>query len=76
MEKVDLKAIQLVFDMAEQFQPVTELMAKYEDIPMSLADACLVRMSELLPGALIFTTDSDFGIYRRLRRQPIQTLAP
>jgi len=68
--------VKTAFNLAEQFQPVTELMAKYEDIPMSLADACLVRRSELQPSALIFTTDAHFGIYRRLKRQPIQTLAP
>lgn len=39
-------------------------MAKYQSVPMSLADACLVRMSELIPDSLVFTLDSDFQIYR------------
>jgi len=76
MDRVADKTFQLSFDLSEQLQPVSELMAKYEDIGMSLADACLVRMTELQPEAVIFSTDSDFGIYRRLKRQPIQTLLP
>ena len=39
------------------------LMKRYENVPMSLADACLVRMSELISGSLILTLDSDFRIY-------------
>jgi hypothetical protein len=45
-------------------------------MPMSLADACLVRMSELRSQSRLFTTDSDFRIYRRNRRQLISLLAP
>ena len=35
-------------------------MQKYADVPMSLADACLVRMSETLSDSLILTLDTDF----------------
>jgi hypothetical protein len=40
-------------------------MSKYENIPMSLADGYLVRMSELLDNSVVFTIDSDFRIYRK-----------
>jgi hypothetical protein len=43
---------------------------------MSLADACLVRMSELYSDSVVLTTDSDFNVYRRNRRQIIPTLMP
>lgn len=43
---------------------------------MSLADACLVRMSELLSDCTVFTTDSDFNIYRRHRNQIIPVIMP
>ena len=43
---------------------------------MSLADACLVRMSETLPASLLLTTDADFRIYRRHGRQAIPTVLP
>ena len=45
-------------------------------VPMSLADACLVRMSELNSKAKVLTLDSDFKIYRRNKRQVIPTLFP
>lgn len=52
------------------------LLKKYASVPMSLADGCLVRMSELYPSGRVFTLDSDFGIYRRNGRQKIATLMP
>ena len=49
---------------------------RYADQPMSLADACLVRLSELHPDAYILTLDSDFRIYRRNGRSQIPALLP
>jgi hypothetical protein len=43
---------------------------------MSLADGCLVRMSELAADGVVFTLDSDFRIYRRHGRQKIPLLMP
>ena len=45
-------------------------------MPMSFADACVVRLSELHPRAEVWTTDSDFTIYRRNRRSPIPLRMP
>jgi hypothetical protein len=36
---------------------------------MRIADACLVRLTEILPNPLLLTIDSDFKIYRRLGRR-------
>lgn len=52
------------------------LLRRYDDTPMSFADACLVRMAELHDDAAIFTTDSDFCAYRKNGRQTIPLLAP
>jgi uncharacterized protein len=52
------------------------LMTRYATVPMSLADSCLVRMSEIYPKSHVFTLDSDFRIYRRNGRQMIPTIAP
>ncbi len=58
-------------------QPVLRrLIHKYRDLPMSVADACLVRMAELHPRAAVFTVDSDFLIYRKDGRQPIPVIMP
>lgn len=48
----------------------------YENVPMSLADACLVRLAENHPGSPVCTTDSDFTIYRIKRNQPIPIIHP
>ena len=53
-----------------------ELMARYRDVPMSLADATLVRLAELNEDARVFTLDADFRIYRRHRSKVIPVLMP
>lgn len=55
---------------------VLALMQTYRDRPMSLADACLVRLSEKFRGSIVVTLDSDFTVYRRHRRQAIPLLCP
>ncbi len=57
-------------------QTIATLMRKYADVPMSLADACLVRLPEVIPQAVVFTPDTDFGIYRRRGRSVIPLLTP
>ena len=64
------------FDLASDLEPVLRLMQKYASLPMSLADACLVRMSETLPDPVILTTDADFRIYRRHSRQIVPCVTP
>jgi hypothetical protein len=43
---------------------------------MSFADACLVRLTELLPDPVVLTTDTDFRVYRRHGRQAIPVAMP
>jgi predicted nucleic acid-binding protein len=62
--------------LAEHGAHVTQLMRRYSNVPMSLADACLVRLSEMVPDALVFTLDTDFFIYRRRGRAVIPLLTP
>jgi predicted nucleic acid-binding protein len=68
--------VKLSFALREQFPEVEALMAKYSDVPMALADACLVRMAELEPGAVVVTCDSDFQTYRKHRTRRIPLLMP
>jgi len=52
-------------------------MEKYGDQEMQLADACLVRMSELHRDSRVFTLDKQgFRVYRRFERQVIPLVAP
>ena len=64
------------FSLDDDMEPVLKLLQKYADVPISLADACLVRMAETLPDPVILTTDSDFRIYRRHSRQMVPCVMP
>src|SRR3990172_2328788 len=70
------RAVLASFDLNDDLEAVLKLLQKYADVPMSIADACLVRMSETLSDALVLTTDSDFRIYRRHSRQVIPCVMP
>lgn len=69
-------SVVLAFDLGDGLDRVLGLMQKYADVPMSLADACLVRMSETLADPLVLTTDADFRSYRRHGRQVVPCMAP
>jgi predicted nucleic acid-binding protein len=69
-------AVVIAFELGAHLTPVLTFMQKYADVPMSLADACLVRMTEMTADPLILTTDSDFRIYRRHGRQVVPCLFP
>jgi len=62
--------------LGDNIARISELMSRYANVPMSLADACLVRMSEQFSDSPLLTCDSDFRIYREHRRQRIPTLMP
>ena len=64
------------FDLDSDLDPVLKLLQKYADVPMSLADACLVRMTETHSDPIILSTDSDFHIYRRHSRQIVPCVLP
>jgi uncharacterized protein len=64
------------FRLTDELASVSRLLARYANVPMSLADACLVRMSEQHAGAVVMTLDSDFKLYRRHGRSVIPTIAP
>ena len=68
--------IQCAFDFQQQAPAVWKLMDKYSDTPMDFADACLVRMSEIHSKPQVWTTDSDFLVYRRHGRTAIPLFAP
>jgi predicted nucleic acid-binding protein len=78
------KALQLVkqgyikipFCLSKEIETVEKLMPRYNSVPMSLADACLVRMTEIYTDASILTLDSDFRIYRKHRNQEISVIMP
>jgi len=60
----------------EEHKTLRALMRRYRQLPMSLADATLVRLSELHRDCRVFTLDSDFRIYRRHGSKAIPVLMP
>ena len=52
------------------------MIRRYSNVPMSLADACLVRMAEIYPQSLVMTLDRDFTVYRKNARQVVSLLCP
>ena len=70
------RALVVAFELSQNVEPVTKLIEKYSDVPMSLADACLVRMTETLADPIILTTDEDFPVYRRHSRQVVPCVTP
>lgn len=69
-------AVLSAFSLHDDIEAVLGLMRKYASVPMSLADACLVRMTETLDNPILLTTDTDFRIYRRHSRQIIPCVLP
>ncbi len=63
-------------EVEDQLTDLRVLMRRYRDRPMSLADACLVRLSEIHSGSTILTLDADFRIYRRHGNKVISVLMP
>lgn len=69
-------ALRLAPILAEETGAVLDLLDKYEDVPMSVADACIVRLTEVLSDVLVLTTDTDFKVYRRHSRRVVPCLLP
>jgi len=76
LEMVTKGVLNIAFNAEAEIDWLIKLQRRYQNLPMSLADACLVRMAELHAQSHVFTLDSDFRIYRRHGRQVIPVLAP
>ena len=77
VEMIHAGEIVLAFDLTAQASSVLALLKKYADRDMDLADACIVRMTELMRECRVITLDrSDFSVYRRNGRDLIPLIAP
>ena len=68
--------VQMGMVLGDEIAAVQGLFERYDNVPASLADACLVRMSEQHAQCRVFTLDADFHIYRRHGRRVIPLLTP
>lgn len=75
IEYVSRNRIVIGLQLEPELPALRALLERYANVPMSLADACLVRLAEMT-GLPICTLDSDFAIYRANGRRALQLIAP
>lgn len=76
MDLMERGIVSIAFHLEANAADVRKYMERYASLPMSLADACLVRMAEMHAGAEVFTLDSHFKIYRLSSRRVIPVRMP
>ena len=76
MQLIQREILMISFHLDEHIDPVKKLLTKYQSVPMSLADACLDRRSELHSTRYVVPMDSDFNLYRKNSRQVIPSIMP
>jgi uncharacterized protein len=76
LERIENGLLRIALEIEDHCAALKALMKRYADVPMSLADSCLVRMSEIYPESRVLTLDRHFRFYRRNRRQMIPIIAP
>lgn len=74
IEMVGEGFISIGMQLSDDHSATLALVRRYTNVPMSLADACLVRLAELNPQSPVLTLDSDFSVYRKNGRQVIDML--
>jgi predicted nucleic acid-binding protein len=76
LELIQNGALSVAFRIDEHVDALRKLLRKYSDTPMSLADACILRMSEIHDRHAVFTLDSDFLVYRKHGRTSLTLIHP
>lgn len=73
---VERGVVRVAMSLQEEAVAVRALFQRYDNVPASLADACLIRLSELHEPCRVVTLDSDFHVYRRHGRKAIPLVTP
>lgn len=74
MQNVREGIFQIPFTLSSRTSQLEALLKKYADVPMDLADACLVDLATQTGSGRILTLDGDFKIYRWGRNRPFELL--
>lgn len=69
-------ALRVAFRIDEHIAVLRKLLRKHRDTPISLADACIVRMAEVHDRHAVLTLDSDFLVYRKHGRAALTLIHP
>jgi uncharacterized protein len=75
LSMVEDRLIEVKFDVEKEAAQLRQLIRRYSNVPMSLADASLVRLAEIHK-APVCTLDSDFKVYRLFGRTPLDVICP
>lgn len=73
---IERGVVQVAMSLGDEAAAVRALFQRYDNVPASLADACLIRLAELNEPCRVLTLDSDFHIYRRHGRKVISLITP
>jgi len=76
LELIERGLIKISFNMDSEIDSVRKLITRYENISISFADACIIRMSEQNKNSKVFTLDSNFKIYKKNRGNVIPVIMP
>ncbi len=76
LELIQNGALSVAFQLDEHLGASRKSLQKYSDTPMSLADACIVRMAEIHDRHAVLTLDSDFLVYRKHGRALLTLIRP
>lgn len=74
IENVADGIFQLPFQLSREAGSLKQILRKYRDRSIDLADACLIRLADEFETAEILTLDKDFAIYRWGRNKPFHLL--
>ena len=77
LEMLRVGDLEVGFDLEEEKIPTLAILRKYREQRIDLADACVVRMSEIYPDSVVYTADKkDFKVYRRNGNKVIPCVFP
>jgi len=73
---IERGVVRIAMSLHDEITAVRALFERYDNVPASLADACLIRLAELHEPSRVLTLDGDFHIYRRHGRKAIGLVTP
>jgi predicted nucleic acid-binding protein len=74
IENITAGIFQVPFQLSRDTAGVKQVLRKYKDRKIDLADACLIRLADQFGTADILTLDQDFTVYRWGKNKPFRML--
>ena len=74
IENVASEIFQVPLQLSREAAGVKQILRKYRDRQIDLADACLIRLADEFGTADILTLDQDFAVYRWGRNKTFRML--